>query len=91
MKKKSNLLLTKELSSFSLPLLASSLLQLLIGQISFAIVSRLSSSTLSSVNTIDSLLFSIGGILGVLSVAFNMLGSKALGQKDKKSFIYHSA
>ena len=86
MKKKANLSLTKELSSFSLPLLASSLLQLLIGQISFAIVSRLSSSTLSSVNTIDSLLFSVGGILGVLSVAFNMLGSKALGQKDKKSF-----
>lgn len=86
MKNKFNLALTKELIAFSFPLLASSLLQLGIGQLSFSFVSRLSSSTLSSVNTIDSLLFSIGGILGVWSVAFNILGSKALGKRDRKSF-----
>jgi Na+-driven multidrug efflux pump len=74
------------LNKFALPLLSANLLQLLIGQLALSLVGRLAVENVPVINTIEGLLYSIVGILGVFSLAFNMLSSKALGEKNRESF-----
>lgn len=78
--------LNRKIQQFTLPLIASNILQIIIAQISLAIISRKSIESMAAVTTIDSFLYSFGGILGVVSLSFNIYGSKSLGEHKKEEF-----
>lgn len=75
--------MNKKIQLFTIPLIASNLFQIFISQVSLAILSRRSTDSLAAVAMIDSFLYAFGGILGVISLAFNIYGAKALGARDK--------
>lgn len=67
-----------------MPLIASNLFQIVISQISLVIIARKSTDALAAVTMIDNFLYSFGGVLGAISLAFNIYGAKALGEKDQQ-------
>ncbi|MBO0475263.1 hypothetical protein IGL98_003239 [Enterococcus sp. DIV0840] len=75
-----------DINKFSLPLIFSQLITTTIGQKAFSIAARLGTDNLIAMNTIDNLIYSVTGVLGVISVAFSMLSSKSLGEKDTDKF-----
>ncbi len=84
--------MNKQIQSFTIPLIASNLINIVISQISLIIISQNSTKSLAIVTTIDSFLYSFGGILGVISLAFNIYGAKAIGANDtKKLRVYVSS
>lgn len=76
--------MNKQIQSFTIPLIASNLLQIVISQVSLVIIAQKSTDSLAVVSTFDSFLYSFGGILGVISLAFNIHGAKALGEGDTR-------
>lgn len=76
--------MNKKIQSFTLPLIASNLFQVIISLISLSIISRRSTDSLAAIAMIDSFLYAFGGILGVICLAFNIYGAKALGAEDEK-------
>lgn len=74
--------LNKQIQSFTFPLITSNLLQVIISQVSLIIISRKSIDSFAIVATIGTFLYAFGGILGATSLAFNIYGAKALGEKD---------
>lgn len=76
----------KEIHKFVLPLIAMNLLQMIIGQIALINASRDSIQYLSSINTIQTLFFALGGILGAFNYAFNIKGAKLIGAKEEKHY-----
>lgn len=75
-----------DINKFSLPLIFSHILNLIIGQFAFSIAAKLGTNNLIGIHTIDNLIYSVSGMLGVISVAFSMLSSKALGEKKQAKF-----
>jgi Na+-driven multidrug efflux pump len=75
-----------EVNKFSLPLIFSQVITLMIGQKAFSIAVKLGTENLISMNTIDNFIYSLSGILGVISVAFSMSSSKAIGEKKTVKF-----
>jgi Na+-driven multidrug efflux pump len=74
----------KEINFYVLPLIATNLLQIVIGQFSLAIATNNSKEVLSAISVIQNFLFAFGGILGAFSLAFNILGSRAAAEKSEK-------
>ncbi|MHC5373026.1 MATE family efflux transporter [Enterococcus sp. LJL120] len=75
-----------ELNKFALPLLAGNIMQVVIGQLALAFAGNLSYENIPAITTMTNFLFSVTGILGVIAVAFNMISSKALGEKNTEKF-----
>ncbi|WP_054639253.1 hypothetical protein [Lactococcus fujiensis] len=73
--------LFKEIQKFTLPLIANNLVQILINQLILIFAINQSVENLAGISTIQSLLYSFGGILGVVALAFNIEGGQALGKK----------
>lgn len=76
----------KEINLYVLPLIATNLLQVIIGQFSLAIATNNSKEILSAISVIQNFLFAFGGILGAFSLAFNILGSRAAAEGQEKKF-----
>ncbi|SJZ40230.1 putative efflux protein, MATE family [Pilibacter termitis] len=76
----------KEIQHFVFPLIAMNFLQMIISQISLSIVARDSIESLSGINTIESFLYVMGGILGAFNYAFNIRGAKAIGEGEERKF-----
>lgn len=62
--------------------IATNLFQMIIAQISLAIATNQSIVSLGGVNTIQSVLFSFGGILGAFSFSLNIKSAKAIGENN---------
>jgi len=74
--------LSKDIHKFTFSLIATNLFQMIIAQISLAIATNNSIVSLGGVNTIQSLLFSFGGILGAFSFSLNIKSAKAIGENN---------
>ena len=75
--------MNKKIQSFTLPLIASNLFQIIIAQVSLAIISRRSTEALAAIALIDGFLYAFAGILGAIGLAFNIYGAKAVGQREE--------
>ncbi|MFY0230835.1 MATE family efflux transporter [Bacillus cytotoxicus] len=76
----------KEINHIAIPLIANSIAGLLIKLVDQAMIGRISVEAYGAIGVVSSLLFTIAGILGVMSVTFNIYGSRSMGQEDIKSF-----
>ncbi|AYG01362.1 MATE family efflux transporter [Lactococcus allomyrinae] len=79
--------LFKEIQRFALPLMTNNFLQLIINQLILFLAVNRSIKNLAGITTIQSLLYALGGILGVVALAFNIEGGQALGKSDEKGFL----
>ncbi|PCS00924.1 MATE family efflux transporter [Lactococcus fujiensis] len=79
--------LFKEIQKFTLPLIANNLVQILINQLILIFAINQSVENLAGISTIQSLLYSFGGILGVVALAFNIEGGQALGKNLNVKFL----
>ncbi|MEC5340623.1 MATE family efflux transporter [Enterococcus casseliflavus] len=75
--------MNKKIQSFTLPLIASNLFQIIIAQVSLAIISRRSTEALAAIALIDGFLYAFAGIIGAIGLAFNIYGAKAVGQREE--------
>ncbi|HDR7297380.1 TPA: MATE family efflux transporter, partial [Bacillus cytotoxicus] len=74
------------INHIAIPLIANSIAGLLIKLVDQAMIGRISVEAYGAIGVVSSLLFTIAGILGVMSVTFNIYGSRSMGQEDIKSF-----
>ncbi|MGG0811086.1 MATE family efflux transporter [Paenibacillus alvei] len=74
------------INSMVLPMLSAHLMQLLFQIGDQAIVGRLSIHEFAAVGIVGSFIYFITGSIGLLGVAFNIIGAKYLGNDNKKSF-----
>lgn len=73
-----------KINKLAIPLMLNSISSMVIGICDQAMVGRTYLEGFASVGIIGSNIYSITGILGVISVAFNILGSRAKGEDDYK-------
>ncbi|WP_346962023.1 MATE family efflux transporter [Clostridium sp.] len=73
---------SKKLNKMALPLILNSVTTMIIGLCDQAMVGRISIEAFGVVGLIASTINSITGVLGMTSIAFNILGSKYKGKKD---------
>jgi len=73
----------KELNLIALPLIIQSISSLIIGLSDQAMVGRISSTAFSAVGVVVSMMSTLVGIIGSLSVVFNIRGSNFLGRNDR--------
>lgn len=78
----------KEINKLAFPIIISSLSAIFINLIDEAIIGRLSINTFAGVNLVISIINSLIGVLGVVSVAFNILGSKNKLNQNKLNSIF---
>lgn len=76
----------KNLNKIAVPLIFQSVSGLIIGMLDQIMIGKISVFAYSAVGVVFNLLYLIAGVLGVISVAFNIKGSKAIGKNDKDSF-----
>ncbi|EJS46652.1 MATE family efflux transporter [Bacillus cereus] len=76
----------KEINHIAVPLVVNSIAGLLIKLVDQAMIGRISVEAYGAIGVVSSLLFTFAGILGVMSVSFNIYGSRSMGQEDIKSF-----
>lgn len=76
----------KELNNIAVPLIIQSISGLTIGLADQAMVGRISIFAFGAVGVIFSLLSFIAGIIGYISVVFNINGSKALGKGSESEY-----
>jgi len=82
----------KELNGLATPLMFNLVFGLIVSFINRAMIGRLSIDAIGIVGAVDSLLFTIAGIVGVVAITFNVYGSRALGKKNEKQFeLYFSS
>ncbi|EMC41853.1 MATE family efflux transporter [Streptococcus mutans] len=77
---------SKEVNRYVFPLVATNLVQVLIGQISLHFAVDNSNAALSGISVIQNFLFAFGGILGAFSLSFNIRGAKAFYNKEYQRF-----
>lgn len=77
---------SKKINAYVLPLIATNIIQIIIGQLSLHFAVSGSSTALSGITIIQNLLFAFGGILGALSLSFNIKGSRAHNMEDRDRF-----
>ena len=63
----------KEINRFAVPLILTSIGQMIIGQLALHFAVNNSSVALSGISVIQNLLFAFGGLLGAFSLSFNIL------------------
>jgi putative MATE family efflux protein len=80
--------LLKNINQMALPLVLNSVTGMLIGLIDQAMVGRISSIAFGAVGLISSTFNSIAGMLGMIAIAFNILGAKNKGEGSDDSFKY---
>lgn len=78
--------LNKEINKIAFPLLANSILGLLMGFVNQAMIGRISAEAFGAIGIVNSLLFTVVGILGAVSVAFHIHGARSNGRNDAPSF-----
>lgn len=76
----------KKLNKFAIPLLIQSITNIILSITDQLIIGRISISAFNSVNIISSFLAMIAGILGSITIIFNIKGGKVFGEKDKEKF-----
>lgn len=76
----------KEMNAIAVPLMMQSIAGLVIGLIDQAMIGRISLFAFGAVGTIAALLYTFAGILGYVSVAFNIRAAKTLGGNNKGDF-----
>ncbi|OFI48500.1 sodium transporter [Floricoccus tropicus] len=77
---------SKKINAYVLPLIATNIIQIIIGQLSLHFAVSGSSTALSGITIIQNLLFAFGGILGAFSLSFNIKGSRAHNMEDRDRF-----
>jgi putative MATE family efflux protein len=80
--------LLKNINQMALPLVLNSVTGLLIGLIDQAMVGRISSIAFGAVGLISTTFNSIAGMLGMIAIAFNIIGAKNKGEGNEDSFKY---
>ncbi|MGH4122379.1 MAG: MATE family efflux transporter [Clostridium sp.] len=78
--------LLRNINQMALPLVLNSVTGMLIGLIDQAMVGRISSIAFGAVGLIGSTFNSIAGMLGMIAVAFNILGAKNKGEGSEENF-----
>ena len=78
----------KELNKFAIPLLLQMITSYFIGATDVVIVSNISVESLNATSLIVSLLETIAGVLGAITVTLNILLGKSLGNKDEQKFSF---
>jgi Na+-driven multidrug efflux pump len=73
----------KEIRKFAVPLLVMGFFNYFAEQISITFASRISLENLGSIVTVDNFLYSLVGMFGIFSVAFNIKASRAIGADDE--------
>ncbi len=76
----------KELNGFALPLLIQFVFNNLIRLTDKSIVGHISIPAFNAVNLASSTLFVIAGVLGAITVVFNVRGGQKLGKEDRSAF-----
>ncbi|MGO1368716.1 MAG: MATE family efflux transporter [Senegalia sp. (in: firmicutes)] len=76
----------KELNIIAFPLILQYISSMLIQIVDQAMIGRISLEAFNGINLTSQLLSLIVGILGYVAVIFNMKGSKAKGEKNKKEY-----
>lgn len=76
----------KKLNKLAIPLIIQSVAGLIIGFADQAMVGSISLFAYSAVGVIGGLLMSLAGVVGVMSIAFNISGAKAFGRGAKADF-----
>ena len=81
------------INKMALPVLLSSLVEIIFGIADQAIIGRTSIEGYAAVGVVANLLYAITGTLGSLSIAFVILFGKALGSEDEKqkNYIFSTA
>jgi len=78
-------LTTKELNKIALPLIIQNMAGVVVVAADQAIIGRISPEAFIAVGTVGSLIFLLAGILGYISVQFNITGGKASIKEDGAS------
>lgn len=81
--------ITKELNHIAIPLIIQSISGLCLGLIDQAMIGRISIIAFSAIGVIFSTLSFMAGILGYVSITFNIKASKFLGEYNDKAFREH--
>ena len=76
----------KQLNTIAIPLIIQSISSLIISFTDQALVGRISIYAFSSIGVITTLLSFIAGILGFISVSFNIRASKLIGKNNLEEF-----
>jgi len=72
----------KKLNCFAFPLLVQSIMSYFIGLTDQAIIARISTPAFVAVGVICSFLQMIAGLIGAITIIFNIRGSEKIGEKD---------
>ncbi len=72
----------KEINNLAVPLVLTSMSSILIGIIDQAFVAHISVSAYAGVGFVTMIINSLVGVLGAISISFNILGSKLKGEND---------
>lgn len=72
----------KKINEMALPLILNNVTSMIIGLCDQAMIGRVSLSAFAAVGIITSTVNSIAGVLGMTSIAFNIIGAKCKGQED---------
>ncbi|MSS07181.1 MATE family efflux transporter [Clostridium sp. WB02_MRS01] len=72
----------KEINNMAIPLVLTSISSILIGIIDQAFVAHISVSAYAGVGFVTMIINSLVGVLGAISISFNILGSKLKGEND---------
>lgn len=78
----------KDLNRFALPLLIQLVAGHFIRLADKGIVGRISTPAFNAVNLATSTLFVLAGVLGSITIVFNVRGGSKLGQKDEEGFLF---
>ncbi|QUI23119.1 MATE family efflux transporter [Vallitalea pronyensis] len=73
-------LMVREINQMAIPMLFNSVIGMLIGLIDMAMIGRISLEAFGAVGLISSTINSITGVLGAISIAFNIAGARCKGQ-----------
>ncbi len=78
----------KEVNKFAIPLIIQFIASYIIGIIDSSIIARVSIPAFNAVNLIFTTLSTLAGILGCITIVFNINGGKKFGKNDKNGLTF---
>lgn len=76
-------LMVSEMNKMAMPMIFNSVIGMLIGLMDMAMIGRISLEAFGAVGLISTTINSITGVLGAISIAFNIAGARYKGQHNQ--------
>lgn len=77
---------SKRINKIAIPLLITSLTNILFNIGDQAIIGRISVEGFTAISVVSNLLYALTGTLGIISVALNIIGADLMGKNDRKAY-----